>query len=645
MKNNPSRLPLQWRTRPLILAVLSVLFGLHAFRVLLPTVMWYLGGFLGPEQLALYALVLFTAPLLAPVLAWMLGRRAALAFAILGLAAARLALQWVDTAPLHLATSSAGLIFFGLFIPLWIQSPTNRDRPAALPVLAVAFPLAFMIDTATRTLFMAYDLVWMPGLLPALGVAALVLLVLVTLWREYPEMDKSGKSDEPVIGRAWPILGLGPFLYLAFTLAHNPSALAVASGLDDVQAHTLVNGFSALGALACLMAAAGKGERGWLWALISGFVLIASLAAFTFGVGPAWPWYALATLAIWASLGWLLAGAARVEPLRGGLWRTSLFTFLALLILLAIVFVVLQYNLGWLSPVAGAVLMLAAAWGARNPTPGIDRAYARAGLMQTAVVAVALLVAIGQWAARSPAPQPSGAPDEGNMIVMTYNIHQGIDADMRMDLDAIARVISENNPDVVALNEVNRARPNNGFVDTLFFLSHRLGLPFVFGGNSPDGQYGNALLSRYPILEWDNTHYAVNTTEVRGLLRVVVQAPGGPIAFYATHLDHIGSPDNARRPQLSEALAVWGGAERSVLLGDLNAEPARPELQPLYDSVYTDALAATGNTDVFTFWDETPRPGRRIDYIFLTPDLRPERTWVVEDRASDHLPVLVEIWP
>jgi endonuclease/exonuclease/phosphatase family metal-dependent hydrolase len=228
---------------------------------------------------------------------------------------------------------------------------------------------------------------------------------------------------------------------------------------------------------------------------------------------------------------------------------------------------------------------------------------------------------------------------------MTYNIHQGIDADLGMNLEAIADAIAAENPDVVALNEVNRARATNGFVDVLPLISRRAGLPYVFGPNYADGQYGNAVLSRYPILEWDNTHYIHNTTEVRGLLRVAVAAPGGPVTFYATHLDHIGSPNNARAAQVAEALAVWNGAPRSVLLGDLNAEPDKPELQAIYRAGFVDVLAATGHGDVFTFWDPLPTPGRRIDFIFVTPDLALGRVWVVQTRASDHLPVLAEVGP
>jgi endonuclease/exonuclease/phosphatase family metal-dependent hydrolase len=180
-------------------------------------------------------------------------------------------------------------------------------------------------------------------------------------------------------------------------------------------------------------------------------------------------------------------------------------------------------------------------------------------------------------------------------------------------------------------------------VDTLPLISRRLRLPYVFGPNYLDGQYGNALLSRYPILAWDNAHYTLNSTEIRGLLHAVVQTGGGPLTFYATHLDHLSGPGNVRAGQVAEALARWSRAPRAVLLGDLNAQPDAPELQALYQNGFVDVLAATGQDDVFTYWD--PKSSRRIDFIFLSPDLSLGRAWVLPSRASDHLPVLAEVGP
>ena len=643
------------RVRSMLLAALILLFGLHVFRIFLPTVIWYLGQYLGAQQLALYALATFALALLAPLVRRGLGERGALALTAGGLAVVRLVIQFVSTPLAHLVLGTAGLALWGWFIPLWHQSSRNRPTGHDVPVLAVAFPLALILDTGSRTLLLSYDLAWRHSPWAALTAMGLVALALVLLWRELAGRSPKEIAEEPSLGRVWPFLGLGPWLYLALAVTHNPSALAASTGWADNGSHLAVNGFTALGAVLCVLVTGWPARRRWLGALVDGGLLAGALALIVGGVGPSWLWHAVASLTSWMALGRLLAGTTRAEPLRPGsgqalrpgLWRTTLMTFLALLVMLAIVFLVSQFDLQWMTVVAGVVLWVAAAWAARTRTPdsrtcsGLWAITARVG-----AVAAATLLIVGLWALLSRTPQTVERPPAGQALrVMTYNIHQGIDADLGMDLAAIADAIAAENPDVVALNEVNRARATNGFVDVLPLISHRTGLPYVFGANYADGQYGNAVLSRYPVLEWDNTHYTHNTTEVRGLLRVVVAASGEPITFYATHLDHIGGPDNARTAQVAEALAVWDGASRSILLGDLNAEPDKPELQAIYGAGFVDALAVAGQGDAFTFWDPIPTPGRRIDFIFVTPDLALGGVWVVQTRASDHLPVLAEVGP
>ena len=58
----------QSRSGSMLLLTLTLLFGLHIFRVFLPTTIWYLGGYFNTEQLALYALATFSLTLLAPLL-------------------------------------------------------------------------------------------------------------------------------------------------------------------------------------------------------------------------------------------------------------------------------------------------------------------------------------------------------------------------------------------------------------------------------------------------------------------------------------------------------------------------------------------------------------------------------------------------
>jgi endonuclease/exonuclease/phosphatase family metal-dependent hydrolase len=419
--------------------------------------------------------------------------------------------------------------------------------------------------------------------------------------------------------------------------------LAAATGWDYGAAHLAVNVYAAVGAVVTVWVAGWSTLQRWYWALVGGSILVLSLAFLMAGVGPGWLWVGLVAINSWAALGEVLTSTARSGPLRSGLWRSSLVTFVTLSMMLALIIAVIGYSLLWMTAVAGAVLSLAAFWATRVEA-GRDRGVLRDRLVLVGGGALGVLVTVALWVLLSRPPQADEmVPIDRPLRVMTYNIHHGLDAGFGMDLEAIVDVIAAEDPDVVVLNEVNRARLTNGFVDTLLLVSKRLDMPYVFGPNLPDGQYGNAILSRYPILEWENIHYTRNTTEVRGLLRAVIQAGTQPITFLATHLDHIEGPEHVRAEQVREALDQWMGDPRVVLLGDLNAEPDAPELQGIYDAGFQDVLAVTGQDDAFTFWE--PEPSRRLDFIFLTPDLPLVRAWVVPSRASDHLPVLAEVGP
>jgi endonuclease/exonuclease/phosphatase family metal-dependent hydrolase len=106
---------------------------------------------------------------------------------------------------------------------------------------------------------------------------------------------------------------------------------------------------------------------------------------------------------------------------------------------------------------------------------------------------------------------------------------------------------------------------------------------------------------------------------------------------YCTHLDH--RPDPAvRRVQVAETLDILAAdrpGANQVLLGDLNAEPAAPELAPLWT-----VLRDTGDGRPTYPADA---PVKRIDFVTVSPNVRATRTEVLDSTASDHRPVVAEL--
>jgi endonuclease/exonuclease/phosphatase family metal-dependent hydrolase len=242
-------------------------------------------------------------------------------------------------------------------------------------------------------------------------------------------------------------------------------------------------------------------------------------------------------------------------------------------------------------------------------------------------------------------PQPDNATV--NVRVMTWNIHHGEGLDGRVDLDRIAALIKEVNPDLVALQEVDRGTTRTARRDLPSELAALTGLTPVFSRNIvfQGGDYGNATLSRWPILTSTNHHYLMlREGEQRGLLQTTIDIRGHHLSFWNTHIDH--RPDNSERlSNVEEIRSLLTGSPHPVILaGDFNDFPDRPVYVNL-SAWFRDAWTEGGQGDGATF------PGRdnprRIDYLWLDRrgDFTVTHAQVLPSDASDHLPLVVDlIW-
>jgi endonuclease/exonuclease/phosphatase family metal-dependent hydrolase len=242
--------------------------------------------------------------------------------------------------------------------------------------------------------------------------------------------------------------------------------------------------------------------------------------------------------------------------------------------------------------------------------------------------------------------QISGKSASNVFRVMTWNIHHGEGLDRNVDLERIASLIRTQQVDIVALQEVDKGVQRTKGHDLPAELATLSGMSVVFSNNYSfqGGEYGNAILSRFPILSASNLHYQkVNETEQRGLLQAVVEVRGRKVVIFDTHLDH-RRPDDARWSNVAEIEeALQGiGAVPVLICGDFNSPPEGRVYERLGETL-VDAWATAGNGRGFTIPAE--KPDRRIDYIWIRKDsgLVPGKVWVPESVASDHRPVVAEI--
>lgn len=202
--------------------------------------------------------------------------------------------------------------------------------------------------------------------------------------------------------------------------------------------------------------------------------------------------------------------------------------------------------------------------------------------------------------------------------------------------EAILRTLVEIDADIVALQEVWMEYPAHSQAAA---IARDLDMVYTFRPNwREDGcDVGNAILSRWPIVEVDSTPIpAEDPDRSRSVLMAKVAGPRGPLTVYTTHLTY--APDGSRlRQRQVESVAEFVAATRSsefppILAGDFNAAPDSDEIRmltgerpvPVPGLVFYDAWAFTGQSAAGYTWSNSnpyirPRlePERRIDYLLV----------------------------
>lgn len=227
---------------------------------------------------------------------------------------------------------------------------------------------------------------------------------------------------------------------------------------------------------------------------------------------------------------------------------------------------------------------------------------------------------------------------------MTYNIRHGAPihkADNDIRLKGIAAAINKEKLDLVALEEVDSIT-QRAPIDEAKELAKLTGMHYFFSKtiNFQGGKYGDAILSRYPILETQHEELSMPdpSGEARAVGIVTVEPfQGVKIDFAVTHLD---LKKENRMAEINQLTTLSKNSTYPfILAGDFNAEPGSQEITALKKE-FTFAC----ETDCpLTFPSDNPRI--TIDYIVLNPEaakiLQVQKYNVVPGiEASDHLPLL-----
>jgi len=248
--------------------------------------------------------------------------------------------------------------------------------------------------------------------------------------------------------------------------------------------------------------------------------------------------------------------------------------------------------------------------------------------------------------------------------LLTFNIAharglnpiQGLNSaqQLRNNLRKIAKLIVRLQPDIVALQEIDECSRWAGNFDHLEYLRLHSGFPHgVFGINTRrkgllNLSYGNAFLSRHPIVSTETIVFGKASVGEKGFLFAEFEVEGRLVPMVNLHL-HFSSREHRIR-QLGRLLAWLRETQRArrahwhvppIICGDFNNPGTSPDataalLSHLSD--YYDYGLHPINGKTFP----SPLPTWRLDFFFLPPSCLAPHSLVVRSFLSDHRPVLVE---
>lgn len=237
--------------------------------------------------------------------------------------------------------------------------------------------------------------------------------------------------------------------------------------------------------------------------------------------------------------------------------------------------------------------------------------------------------------------------------VLTYNIHNCAGMDGSVSPHRIARVIERENPDIIALQEVDVNRERTQSQDQAQLLAHYLSMHYYFhpAVSVATEQYGDAILSRFPMtlhradaLPY-RKHWLVD--EARGALWVEFDlGHGRRLQLINTHF---GLGRRERREQAEALLGPgWLGhsncQDAVILCGDFNSSLESEAHRLLCSRLKNVQNELQGHTPLKTFLGR--HPFGYIDHVLINERIETVAVRVpytqLTRMASDHLPLVVD---
>lgn len=255
-------------------------------------------------------------------------------------------------------------------------------------------------------------------------------------------------------------------------------------------------------------------------------------------------------------------------------------------------------------------------------------------------------------------PQPGDVtqtkPEVHKLRILTLNMHKGFTVfNRQFILPELREAVRTLSTELVFLQEVHGSHKQHAVRHSAWpeapqyeFLADTMWPDFSYGRNAvyPDGDHGNAILSKYPIIRFENLDVSIGRIEQRGLLHTILKVPGHE-QVHAICV-HLGLRESHRQRQLSllcDLVKSLAADAPVIIAGDFNDWRKRADA----------TLADCGMREAFV--SEFGKPARSfparwpmlsLDRVYVrnatthNPIVLHQRPW---SHLSDHAPLAVEV--
>ena len=248
--------------------------------------------------------------------------------------------------------------------------------------------------------------------------------------------------------------------------------------------------------------------------------------------------------------------------------------------------------------------------------------------ISSAVATIAALLALAM---------PANAKDETksemttasqpiNIKIASYNILHG--AKVNCDYAVLAKDIAEVDPDIIGLQEVDMKTTRIGGVDAVEIMAKKAGYKyyrFSKSINLKGGGYGTAILSKFPIEEYQTVALESGKHEKRSVGHAVLRVRGKRLDFFNTHLSYEST--KVRAGQFAAIADMTAKCERYVVTGDFNTSDFAEF------AVFKGATLANNAQHSLPTFPESSMP---IDNIVLSKGFELISTDIRKNDHSDH---------